>query len=428
MPTVTAPLEDYVESLAAQDPTWLAAMRREAFKNFLQMELPHRKDEKWRFTNLSLLNPEQFVPPSASEGQVPSRALPLQTAGRSVHVDSSHQECSLSDEARRAGVIYVPFEQAAADHSELLRPRLATLVAPDDIFKAWSLAAASGGMFLYVPRDVVLSEPIQALHWASQSGTAQHPRTVVVVEDGARVIFNDLYLSDDLGAPTLASPAVELFAGPGSHVGWLTWQDWGRGMRHLAHVKAHLDADASLDTLLVTLGGDYSRTWKECVLAGEGSRSIMLGLYFPHEDQMFEHWTVQDHAQPHTTSDLLYKGALTGHSNSVYYGTIRVRPGALKTDAYQANRNLTLSPKARALTNPQLEIENNDVRCTHGATVGQIDEDHLFYIQSRGVPRAEAERLVVFGFFNEVLGRVAWSGMQDVLAETIRNKMQGATE
>jgi Fe-S cluster assembly protein SufD len=150
----------------------------------------------------------------------------------------------------------------------------------------------------------------------------------------------------------------------------------------------------------------------------------MYGLYFPHGTQRFEHWTVQDHASPHTTSDLLYKGALADTSQALYYGTIRIRPHAFRSDAYQANRNLALSPKARALPNPQLEIENNDVRCTHGATVGQIDQNHLFYLQSRGIPLEEARRLVVFGFFNQVLDRVQWSGMHERLAEAIRNKME----
>ena len=208
-------------------------------------------------------------------------------------------------------------------------------------------------------------------------------------------------------------------------MGWVTWQDWGRGVRQISTVKAHLGANAKLNTLLVTLGGDYSRTWKECVMAGEGAESIMLGLYFSHLDQKFEHWTMQDHAAPHTRSDLLYKGALADRSRTVYYGTIRVRNEARKTDAYQANRNLTLSPQAKADTNPQLEIETNDVRCTHGATVGRVNDEHLFYLMSRGLSRSAAERLLIFGFFNEVLERVEWSGMKELLAEAIHNKLEG---
>lgn len=162
-------------------------------------------------------------------------------------------------------------------------------------------------------------------------------------------------------------------------------------------------------------------------MAGEGAQSYMYGLYFSHGEQRFEHWTLQDHVAPHCTSDLLYKGALEDTSQALYYGTIRIRPNAYRSDAYQANRNLALSPKARAMPNPQLEIENNDVRCTHGATVGQIDADHLFYLQTRGISREDARRLIVFGFFNQVLDKVTWSGMQDQLADAIRQKMEAGT-
>jgi len=215
-----------------------------------------------------------------------------------------------------------------------------------------------------------------------------------------------------------------LFAAEDSQVGWVTWQDWGEGVRHLSTVKATLASGARLNTMMVTLGGEFSRTWKECQMAGEGSESTMLGLYFANRKQHFEHWTVQDHLAANTRSDLLYKGALDDQARTVYYGTIKVRPGARNTDAYQANRNLSLSRKAKADTNPQLEIENNDVRCTHGATVGQVDEEQLYYLMSRGIPRAEAERLLIFGFFNEVLGRAEWSGMHELLADSILRKLE----
>ncbi|HVL80227.1 MAG TPA: Fe-S cluster assembly protein SufD [Actinomycetota bacterium] len=416
------------------DPQWVSDLRRRAAEARDQAVYPSGREEHWRFTDVSLLRPELYdaTPAESDRTTTPGKATSalelsgLQSAGRAIHTDASLAELTLSDEAMSKGVVFKPLGEAVQTHADVLEPRLGSLVGASDTFTSWSLADWRGGMFLYVPRGVSLTDPIQALHWIDAAGTVVQPRTVVVVEEDARVVFNDLYASNDLDRPTLAMPTVELFVGRGANVGWVTWQDWGSGVRHLAHVKAQLDRDATLNTLLVTLGGDFSRTTKECVLAGEGAESYMYGLYFPHGEQRFEHWTVQDHASPNTTSDLLYKGALTDTSQAVYYGTIVVRPGSAKTNAYQANRNLTLSPRARALTNPQLEIQNNDVRCTHGATVGQIDEDHLFYIQSRGVPRDEAERLVVFGFFNEVLERVTWSGMHERLAEAIRHKMLGA--
>jgi Fe-S cluster assembly protein SufD len=366
---------------------------------------PQGREEHWRFTDLEAIKPENF---RLSEDATATVSL------------------EAPDEAKAAGVIYCDLETAVIQHADLLKPRLGSLIGPTDPFTALSLASHRGGTFMYVPAGVELTAPFHATHTIGPdaSGGAILPRTVVIVEDNAKIVFNDVYSSGPMSESTLAAPVVEMFIGKGANVGWVTYQDWGTGVKHVANVRAKLDRDALLNTLVVTLGADFSRTWKECTLAGEGANSFMYGLYFAHADQHFEHWTLQDHASPHTTSDLLYKGALGDTSQALYYGTIRIRKDSFRSDAYQANRNLVLSPKARALPNPQLEIENNDVRCTHGATVGQIDDEHLFYLQSRGIPLEEARRLIVFGFFNQVLDQVAWSGMQERLADAIRSKME----
>ncbi|MCE5269915.1 Fe-S cluster assembly protein SufD [bacterium] len=432
--TTTGLMDDKLEALALSGPEWLADIRRQAWERYQRLELPDSRDEYWRYTDLKLIDPGEFQSAEADTatpvGAMPDKAraaLALAgtgSAGRIVHVDGKPLTSELSEEARRAGVILTDIETAAREHEALLRPRLGRLVGANDLFTSWSLALHRGGTFLYVPPEVELRMPLQSLHWLSTAGVAHQPRTVVIVDRGAQVVFNDIYASNPLEAPTLVNPVTELYAGAGSTVGWVTWQDWGAGVRQVAQVKARLAERAALNTLLVTLGADYSRTWKECQLAGEGAESIMLGLYFPRREQRFEHWTVQDHAAPRTKSDLLYKGALADRGRAVYYGTIKVRPQAHGTDAYQANRNLTLSPGAKADTNPQLEIETNDVRCTHGATVGKVDPEQVFYLASRGIPRAEAERLLVFGFFNEVLERVKWSGMHELLAGAILAKLE----
>lgn len=432
MPTKT--WEDDVESLAQGSPDWLAELRRRAWSAYRELPYPEGREELWRFTDVRAIHPDNFsligsrAPESSDVPTTGIAALELSgvdSSGRAVHTDATPISVELSEAAKAAGVIFCDLDTAVSQHADLLRPRLGTLVAPDDPFRALSLAAHRGGTFLYVPKGVKLTEPFQALHWLSDAvaGSAVLPRTVVIVEDEAEVVFNDLYASHALDQPTLAAPAAEVFIGRAARVGWVTWQDWGTGVRQVANVRAQLDRDSLLNTLLVTLGADFSRTWKECTMAGEGAQSYMYGLYFSHGDQCFEHYTLQDHVAPHCTSDLLYKGAEADASQALYYGTIHIRKGAFRSDAYQANRNLALSPKARALPNPQLEIENNDVRCTHGATVGQIDEEQLFYLTSRGIPRDEARQLIVFGFFNQVLGQVEWSGMHERLAEAIRKKM-----
>jgi Fe-S cluster assembly protein SufD len=404
MTTVTS-LDSTVDSLVRVSPDWLGELRRQARERYGAIPYPKGREEHWRFTDVEAIRPEKF------------RLSEEATASVSLEAP---------DDAKAAGVIYCDLDTAIRQHADLLSPRLGALVGATDPFTALSLASHRGGTFMYVPEGVELTAPFHATHTidAGAAGGAILPRTVIIVEDNAKVVFNDVYSSGPMSESTLAAPVVEMFIGKGANVGWVTYQDWGTGVKHVANVRAQLDRDALLNTLVVTLGADFSRTWKECTLAGEGANSFMYGLYFAHADQRFEHWTLQDHASPHTTSDLLYKGALGDTSQALYYGTIRIRKESFRSDAYQANRNLVLSPKARALPNPQLEIENNDVRCTHGATVGQIDEEHLFYLQSRGIPLEEARRLIVFGFFNQVLDQVAWSGMQDRLADAIRNKME----
>ncbi|MBN2288734.1 MAG: Fe-S cluster assembly protein SufD [Candidatus Glassbacteria bacterium] len=430
----TVAKNDEVEALAAAGPAWLGELRRHAWERHQGFDYPQPRDEYWRYTDLSLLRLDHYRLPGLQEGspveELPAgagEAFELQSTGSSggvVSFDGTLFSANLSLEAERAGVVFTDFETAAAEHGQILRTHLAALVGAEDIFTSWNLALHRGGVFLYVPPGVHLEAPLTALHWLGAQGAAVPLRNLVVVGQGASVVFNDVYASGPLEQPSLVNPVTELFIGPEARVGFIDWQKWGPGVRGLARVKARLAEGSRLETLSATLGGDFSRTWTECLLAGRGAESIMLGLYFSRRQQKFEHWTVQDHAAPDTRSDLLYKGALDDSSRAVYYGTIRVRHEARGTDAYQANRNLTLSPGAKADTNPQLEIETNDVRCTHGATVGRVSDEQLFYLMSRGIERSEAERLLVFGFFNEVLERVEFSGLRDSLTRAVEEKLE----
>jgi Fe-S cluster assembly protein SufD len=394
---MTTTFADTLDSLASDEA------RRTAAAAYRDMEYPTGREEIWRYTDVASINPEQF--------RLTSDEI---------------SDLRLDGPSGAPGVIFTDLATAIAEHPDLVLPKIGQLIGSTDPFTALSLAAYQGGTFLYVPKGAEITAPFHALHKlrGEAAGAAVLPRTVVVIEDGAKVVFNDVYDSGDLDTPTLAAPVVEMFIGDGADVGWVTYQDWGRGVRHVATVRAQLGRNALLNTLVVTLGGDFSRTWKECTMAGEGAQSYMYGLYYARADQLFEHWTMQDHVAPHCTSDLLYKGALDDVSQGLYYGTIHIRPKAFRSDAYQANRNLALSPTARAMPHPRLEIENNDVRCTHGATVGKVSEEHLFYLRSRGIAEEDARRLIVFGFFNQVLDKVSWSGMQDQLTDAIRTKME----
>jgi Fe-S cluster assembly protein SufD len=295
-------------------------------------------------------------------------------------------------------------------------------------FTALHGAFRTGGTFVHVPKGVEIELPLQTLTYVDHDGLAVFPHTLLVLEEGASLTFIDRYVSPPLGN-VLSDAVVEIYAGPNSRCRYVSLQDWGEGMTHLAVQRAQLDRDAELRSLAVAFGASLSRTEAESILHGDGGSSEMLGLYFGDGTQHFDHRSIQDHLGSRTASDLLYKGALKERSRAIYSGTVIIRPGAHKCNAYQTNRNILLSEHARADSIPNLEILSNDpVRCGHAASVGPVDEDTLFYIQSRGIPFKEAERLIVFGFFQEVLDRVQLPEVRDSLRAAIEDELAADQE
>jgi Fe-S cluster assembly protein SufD len=293
-----------------------------------------------------------------------------------------------------------------------------------DKLAALNGALWSGGVFVHVPADVEVTEPIRVARWLPESGVAVFARTLIVAERHSHVAYVDEFASPDFDEPTVSVGAVEVIADDGADVQYVALQQWGEGVRHLSIQRTLAQRDANLDTLVVNLGATVSRVDLNARLEGPGSRSDMLGLYFARGDQHFDHNTRQDHVSPNANSDLLYKGALYDRAKTVFRGVIRVFPKAQRTDAYQTNRNLLLSEDAEAVSLPNLEIEADDVKCSHGATVGQLDEEELFYLQSRGLDKRQAERLVIFGFFGEVLDRLPLPGVVEELRTAIEAKIR----
>jgi len=292
--------------------------------------------------------------------------------------------------------------------------------------KLWSLhiAALSGGYVLYVPRGVRVENPIHVMRWLESAGTIQSTHSLIIVERGAEVTVIDEFLSDDFeDGAALSLSGVEVFGGDGSLVNYLALQRFGAGVKHFAMQHANTPRDCTLNSFNVTLGADLSRCDVTSHLQGPGSDSEMLALWFGGRGQHFDYHTLQHHAAPHARSDLLFKGALTDRADSVFRGLIRVDEGAQLTDAYQTNRNLLLSDESTATTLPSLEIAADDVKCSHGATVGQVDEGQLFYLTSRGLTRAQAERLLVFGFFGEVLARMPVESVRERMTVAIESKI-----
>jgi Fe-S cluster assembly protein SufD len=228
---------------------------------------------------------------------------------------------------------------------------------------------------------------------------------------------------NEIGGQSLHAGIVEVYVGPGANLRFVELQSWGNQLWNFSHERARVDRDGNLDWIFGAVGSHLTKNFTDLDLVGVGASGRLSGFYFTNGRQHLDHDTQQNHLAPHTTSDLLFKGALKNQSRSVWQGMIYVAPGAQKTDGYQANRNLVLSPKARADSIPGLEILADDVRCTHGATVGKIDPDQVFYLRTRGIPYHEAERLIVEGFFDPIMQRIPFDGVRSRFQQAIHEKM-----
>ncbi len=425
------------EALPAPDgqPPFARALRERSFDLFQALPIPSPETEEWRYTDLTGFDfgfrpftaggPRAMtldeVPDEvqAAAGEVGDRAgLAIQRNSEPVlaHVDPALE---------KQGVVFTDLDRAAADHPELVERNLHTLVPADRTkFAALHAAFRTGGTLVYVPRDVRVELPLQTLTVLDAEGAAVFPHTLIVAEAGAEVTFVDRFVSPDLDR-ALSDAVIEIHAGPSSRVRYVCLQEWGEGITHLSVQRARVDRDAEVRTLVVTLGASLSRSEAETVLEGDGGTSEMLGMYFGDGSQHFDHRSIQDHVGDRTASDLLYKGALKDASRAVYTGTVIIEKDAHRCDAYQTNRNVLLSDKAKADSVPNLEILTNDpVRCGHAASVGPVDENALFYLQSRGIPHDEAERLIVFGFFREVLDKVELAEVREGLERAIELELE----
>jgi Fe-S cluster assembly protein SufD len=420
------------EALAASPASspFVADMRKQAFQEFLALPIPSQETEEWRYTDLSDFD-LSFAPFTAGGG--PESLAGTQTlnetgvvgerAGLQIQRNSEVVSTRMAESLAEKGVIFCDLDRAAVEHPDLVEPHLHTLV-PTSRTKFTALHAAfrTGGTFLYVPPAVTVEMPLQTLTYLDADGAAVFPHTLIVVGQDAEVTFIDRYASPALGR-ALSVAVTEIHAGPASRVRYVSLQDWGEGMTHLGIVRTRLSRDVEFRSVAVGFGASLARAEAEAELAEPGAFSEMLGVFFADETQHFDHRSVQDHVAPNCKSDLLYKGALKGHSRAVYSGWVHVHKEAQKTDAMQTSRNIVLSEHAKADAIPNLEIEANDVRCGHAASVGPVEEDTLFYLQSRGIPRKEAERLVVFGFFGEVLDRIALTEVRESVSHAIEEEL-----
>jgi Fe-S cluster assembly protein SufD len=420
---------------SSQDvPDWFRQRQRAAWTEFESIPAPARKDQPWRFSGVNHLDLSTFVrsqPLNDTERTAileRSRGLD-QVAGRLVFAgDQLIEHDVVSEQLRKRGAIFQPLERAMVEHADLFRKYFMSqpAILGSAKFAALHQALVRSGTLLFVPRGVEIELPIEIFHWLSGDNASVFPHLLLVADELSRVTVIEHFCSDDRQQAGFACGVNDLIAGPGAKVTYVCAQTWGTNVVALQINSTRVEHDASAMSLNLHLGGKYSRFESLSRLTSEGARSDLLAVSVANGSQEFDARTLQDHISPHTTSDLLYKNALSDHARNTFGGLIRVEPHAHFTDAYQKVRNLLLSDDAEANSMPGLEILADNVRCTHGATSGQVDEDELFYLRSRGIPVPLAQRLIVGGFLNEVIERLNQPAIAQYLNRLIEKKFSGA--
>ena len=381
--------------------------RDTAAKLFAELPLPSTSDEHWRFTDL-----RGFAPTEVPGTEVPGTGramLDLDVAGRAAMNESGIEIISAPEG--------VTFEPLPPDHE-------ARLIPEDDKFALENLARWRHGLLVRVPKGVELDRPLYVT--VTSNGGSLYWRMVVEAEEGSRFTLIEDLSSSAPDAIAYTNAVVELFVRQSAKVEYVSLQRLSQETWHFGRHRALLDRDAELDWVIGGFGSKRGKVWVENDLAGPGATSRVTGAYFADGDQHLDYDTFQEHIAPNTESDFAYKGALRERASAVWRGMIRVEEGAQKTNAYQENRNLLLSDTAHADSIPGLEIMANDVRCTHGATLGRVDREELFYLMARGLSRAEAERLIVRGFFQDVLDRIQLEPVREALGAALEARIPEA--
>ena len=410
----------------------VASYRTLAWNAFKRLSLPVTTEEAWRRTDIHNLPVDRFK--FASDGafnDLPSvredllKPLTGNQHGGQIVLTAGGVTIELEEKLSKQGVIFTDLKTAEQKHPELLAKMIGkTVNVEEGKFSALAGAFAQNGVVLYIPKGVIVEEPLHSVLWGPGADLAHVSHILVLVDDGASVTYvHESASPDETGSNSMHAGIVEIQVMQDASLKFVELQSWGRHVWNFSHERARVDRGGKLDWIFGAIGSRLTKNFSELDLVGEGAQGRMSGFYFTDGNQHLDHDTQQNHLAPHTTSDLLFKGALKGKSRSVWQGMIYVAPGAQKTDGYQANRNLVLSDGARADSIPGLEILADDVRCTHGATVGKLEQEPLFYLKSRGIPQAEAEKIVVEGFFDPIFQRIPFEGVRERFQQYIADKM-----
>jgi len=421
----TSTIESEVGLETAEWPQWFVAGQAAAETEFEKTPAPKRKDEAWRFANVAALDLSAFVPapPVTSEGRIinASQGMP-ETSAKLVFANNT---LAFQETANLpAGVLLLPLEVAAREHRELFEKFF--MSQPVELgshkYAALHKARVRSGAFLYVPRNVEVELPIEIFHWVEGAYSSVYPHTLIVCGENSKVTVVDYFKSAD-NAPALACGVNDLHLERGAKLTYIAVQDWSKETTAFQINSTVVGKDAASTALTANFGGAFVRGESLSRLVGEGSRSEMFSINPVEGTREIDQRTLQDHVAPRASSDLLYLNALDDKSRTIFAGLIKVEPGAAGTDAYQKVRNLILSDDADPNSMPGLEILNDDVRCTHGATNGPVSEDELFYMQARGISSPVARRLIVNGFFNSLLERIESPALRSHLESLVSRRL-----
>jgi Fe-S cluster assembly protein SufD len=410
-------------------PEWFKELQSRAWTEYETEPLPARTNELWRFSSVKNLSLTDYVAVSEFSGDAPQWTSPRSypdPAGRLIFANEALVSAELlHPDLKESGVIFTTLAEALQRHSGLLREHF--MAQPARLgsakFAALHKALVRAGTFLWVPRNVEIRAPFEVFHLVDGDYASVYPHTLIIADDNSKVTFIDHFVSTDPTHRGFACGVNDLVLKAGSKLTYVSMQEWSQNFVSVQINSTIAARDAAAVNLALNFGGKYSRLESISRMVDRGARSDMLAISVAHGDQEFDQRTLQDHLKPDTTSDLLYKNVLNDRARTIFSGLIKVERGAHRTDAYQKVRNLLLSDEAEANSMPGLEILADDVRCTHGATSGQVEPEELFYLKSRGIDDLTAKQLVARGFLNEVVGRLPDGELSEYLQSQVEAQL-----
>ncbi|GAB4137314.1 MAG: Fe-S cluster assembly protein SufD [Planctomycetaceae bacterium] len=429
MHSLTADPADFQAFVSTLDePDWLSELRQSAFNVYREKLESPLDPEEWKRVDLRTFRPERFsirttVPESVSfETTLQQRS---EFAGHITHLDGHCLSAEISDELAAKGVLFGSLPELLKSHRELLEPYLMKRAVPFDTdrFSAWHGAFWTGGTVLYVPRNVELSQPLHSLIGLVSEDAADFSHTLVILEENSSAALLEETISASEEAAGLHVGSVELIVGRNARLQYVQLQNWNQKTYHFAHQAGRVEAGGSLQWTVGGIGAKVAHIHQDVHLDGRGAEAQVNGVTFATDRQLLSYYTQQSHNAPDTRSDLLYKEVLRDKSRVVWRGMIRVEKEAQQTDGYQRSDALMLSPTCRADSIPGLEIEADDVRCTHGATAGRVDEEQVFYAMCRGLSKFEAMHMIVEGFFHGIYDRIPNEAVRETLSSAVERKL-----